>query len=44
VVTDPAFADLEGRDLSLTEASPAFDLGFEPIDLSDVGPRPPGER
>ena len=39
VVADPGFADLEGRDFTLAEDSPAWALGFEPIDLSGVGPR-----
>ena len=39
LVADPGFADLEKRDFSLAADSPAFDLGFEAIDLSQVGPR-----
>jgi hypothetical protein len=36
---DPRFIDLAARDLSLAADSPAWALGFEPIDLSRVGPR-----
>ena len=39
LIADPGFVDLDGRDLSLAPDSPAFALGFEPIDLSRVGPR-----
>ncbi|MBT7913796.1 right-handed parallel beta-helix repeat-containing protein, partial [Candidatus Bathyarchaeota archaeon] len=39
LVADPGFADLEKRDFSLAADSPVFTLGFEPIDLSQVGPR-----
>lgn len=44
VVADPRFADLARRDLRLRPDSPALALGFRPIDVSDVGPRPRGER
>jgi hypothetical protein len=44
VVADPRFVDLAGRDLRLRPDSPALALGFRPIDLSNVGPRPRGER
>jgi hypothetical protein len=44
IATDPRFVDLAGRDFRLTPDSPAFALGFRPIDLSDVGPRPRGRR
>jgi hypothetical protein len=40
LAADPRFVDLKRRDLRLEAASPAFGLGFRPIDLSDVGPRP----
>jgi|GEM_PF-6134818 len=30
----------EQLDWTLAEESPALQLGFRPIDLSDVGPRP----
>lgn len=37
---DPKFADPAAHDFSLPPDSPAFKLGFRPIDLSAVGPRP----
>ena len=40
LAADPRFADLARRDLRLGPDSPALALGFRPIDLSDVGPRP----
>lgn len=40
VVADPLFADPFNGDFTLPENSPVWDLGFEPIDVSDVGPRP----
>jgi Right handed beta helix region/Viral BACON domain len=41
VIADPLFAS--AADLSLRPESPAFALGWQSIDLSDVGPRrPPG--
>ncbi len=43
-VADPGFADFVKRDLSLSPDSPALRLGFRPIDISDVGPRPSGTR
>jgi hypothetical protein len=39
IVADPLFVDVERGDLRLKDDSPALKLGFEPIDLSDVGPR-----
>jgi hypothetical protein len=39
VVADPLFADPFNGDFTLPENSPVWDLGFEPIDVSDVGPR-----
>ncbi len=39
VVADPLFVDMAGRDFTLKENSPAFALGFKPIDLGSVGPR-----
>ena len=39
VVADPLFVDPTNDDYSLKPDSPAFDLGFEPIDLSTVGLR-----
>ncbi|MCC7408744.1 MAG: right-handed parallel beta-helix repeat-containing protein [Phycisphaeraceae bacterium] len=44
LAADPKFADLEKRDFTLAADSPAFGLGFKAIDMSDVGPRPAGER
>lgn len=45
IVDDPRCADPESDDFSLSEDSPAIEeLDFEPIDLSDVGPRPEDER
>lgn len=39
VWADPLFADAAGHDYTLAENSPAFKLGFRPIDMSTVGPR-----
>lgn len=36
---DPLFTDPEKGDFTLNPKSPAFGLGFQPIDLSTVGPR-----
>ncbi|MFP4057291.1 MAG: right-handed parallel beta-helix repeat-containing protein [Candidatus Brocadiia bacterium] len=36
-VADPRFADLAGRDFRLPAASPARELGFQPIDTSRIG-------
>lgn len=44
VVADPGFADPAHGDFTLSPDSPVWALGFEPIDLSDVGPRPAGRR
>ncbi len=38
-IADPKFADAENYNFTLQENSPAFALGFEPIDVSKVGPR-----
>lgn len=40
VVADPGFVDAENGDFQLKPNSPALALGFVPIDMSDVGPRP----
>ncbi len=40
VVADPLFKDVENLDFRLDEHSPAFKMGFENFDLSEVGPRP----
>jgi len=37
---DPLFKDYSGRDFTLDPASPAFQLGFIPLDLSTCGPQP----
>ncbi len=39
IVADPLFVDPENDDYSLRPESPAFKLGFKPIDLSNVGLR-----
>ena len=44
VVAPPLFGDPDGGDYSLRSDSAAHGIGFEPIDLSDVGPRRTGER
>ncbi|NUP99151.1 MAG: right-handed parallel beta-helix repeat-containing protein [Armatimonadetes bacterium] len=44
MVADPGFRDPARGDFSLQEGSAALALGFEPIDLSNVGPRPPEQR
>ncbi len=40
VIADPMFRDVKALDFSLDLKSPAFKMGFEKFDLSDVGPRP----
>lgn len=37
LVADPLFADPGNLDFTLDAASPAFDLGFEPLDPSEAG-------
>ena len=44
VAADPKCKDLAKRDFSLDKNSPAFALGFEPIDLARVGVRAKEER
>jgi len=39
LIADPWFADPSRGDFSLKPGSPAFSIGFKPIDLSPVGPR-----
>ncbi|MDK3157222.1 right-handed parallel beta-helix repeat-containing protein [Kamptonema cortianum] len=39
LVADPLFTAAEAGDFSLPPDSPAFGVGFCPIDVSDVGPR-----
>ena len=41
LVADPRCADPHGGDFRLRDDSPALALGFRPLDLSRVGPRPP---
>jgi hypothetical protein len=41
LVANPLFANAAQRDFVLKPESPAFKLGFKPIDLSTVGPRFP---
>ena len=38
VAADPLFLDADNFDFTLKPDSPAFALGFAPIDISDVGP------
>lgn len=41
LLADPQFVDADGFDFShLQPSSPALALGFQPIDTSNVGPRP----
>ncbi|MBA2124611.1 hypothetical protein B9J78_06755 [bacterium Unc6] len=40
IVVNPKFRNLNKRDFTLAADSPALKLGFVPIDLSEVGPRP----
>lgn len=44
VVADPWFKDAANGDFTLAKDSPALAVGFVPFDLSDVGPRPKGQR
>ena len=44
IVADPLCASLERNDFNLLPGSPALALGFQPIDLGGVGPRPMEER
>ncbi|MCA9443942.1 MAG: right-handed parallel beta-helix repeat-containing protein [Candidatus Omnitrophica bacterium] len=39
IVVDPLFVDIERDDYRLKPDSPAIEIGFNPIDLSQVGPR-----
>jgi hypothetical protein len=43
-VADPKCRDLAKYDFTLAPDSPAIKLGFKPIDMSDVGIRPPEKR
>jgi len=40
VFADPGIRDLFHNQFDLKEDSPAYAIGFKPIDMSDVGPRP----
>lgn len=40
LIADPCFVDAAQGDFRLRPDSPAFGLGFQPFDLSTVGPRP----
>ena len=40
IIADPKCRDLSRFDFTLDDDSPALSLGFKPIDMSDVGPRP----
>ena len=37
IEADPLFVDYENNDFRLNPDSPAYDIGFEDIDFSDVG-------
>ncbi len=39
IIADPGFADPDNDDFTLKRDSVAFELGFKPVNLSDVGPR-----
>ena len=39
LIADPLFANPKKEDFRLRPGSPAFRIGFEPFDLSGVGPR-----
>ncbi len=41
VIADPLFVDPANDDFRLQDDSPAWSLGFSPIDMADVGPREP---
>ena len=38
LAADPLFVDVDAGDLRMRDGSPALELGFEPIDLSNLGP------
>ena len=44
VIADPLFADAANFNFTLKEGSPALALGFQQIDMSDVGIRVPFRR
>lgn len=39
LIADPLFVDPDNGDFTLRPESPAWQLGFQPIDLSGAGPR-----
>jgi hypothetical protein len=41
LLADARFVDPDHDDFTLAPGSPALELGFEPLDLADVGPRSP---
>lgn len=43
-IADPLLVDRARPELGLQPDSPAYALGFEPIDLTSLGPRPKGQR
>ena len=40
LVADPQFVDVKNGDYRLRPESPAFTLGFQPIPVDKIGPRP----
>jgi len=44
IIADPRCADIKRFDFTLGKDSPALALGFKPIDMSDIGPRPREKR
>jgi hypothetical protein len=40
LIADPMFVDRQAHDYRLLPESPAFDVGFESINIDEVGPRP----
>jgi hypothetical protein len=44
LIADPLFVDPAHGNFALRPGSPAAQIGFEPLDLSAVGPRPPPFR